>query len=750
MDKPNLFQFVPPKVVPAVIEQTPTITRPEWHPSIQDKRLIDEWFDDLAQFSGSVDQLGGKEVATFLKQSNLPKDTLRTIWSLVDSSNKGRIDRDQFMKIIRLVSIHCSPIFAGSQPTLERYYDTVDDENITLPLALRTAAENKKQVNNEEMLISTLHVPAFPTNAALESLPSPEKLLDNDEEFSEFTAASASEVAVATSLPSPMPVSHDFLALDVEPLAVVAALPIDYQNPFASSSGYGPDPQIVHTPAHQEDDAFDEFVSHQGPSQSHELLSHAMNDSGAYDADFITASSPFNPPGAIDFSPAAVLPPLLPESIAELLEPNEEEEFDTFVSHSIPEMKESEVTVDVAHLPPPRPPLPRDLTMPDAMTVPVLSMVTAPMTNAVDKMSAFDDIEVEDSEDWNDFSDVPPQASLEPTVDQLVLEEEEEMPKSQELPVTVSLLDFDSEIVHSSVVVPQSTVIVDLLDMDWTPAGPSMDQGATELLRSASSLSDFETDFGGFVDANAPSPLAKQSSEPFVMISHNESPRRSDSEEAGSFQGPPRDHAAIADEGDDFGDFETHQEEPPSESNAHHILAVVAPPPLPPPPPLPSLPTPLPSPQVQVAEAKPSPVAVPEPKMHVVDTSPLSPTTQMKLGGRFFTHNQCTSDEKDTTNNSAPLSLPELEELSEKLARKHLYEEAYDCARQVQLLQRISALLEQKRIALDNDKREVALTIKNETSVLAKQLEPQSQEAVWISAAMSPSRQVYPCRLTTF
>jgi hypothetical protein len=68
----------------------------------------------------------------FLSDSDLSKETLLLIWGLVDSQNTGRIDQKQFYKIIRMVGISCSPMYAGTAPSTETYYRTVE-EMIPLP-----------------------------------------------------------------------------------------------------------------------------------------------------------------------------------------------------------------------------------------------------------------------------------------------------------------------------------------------------------------------------------------------------------------------------------------------------------------------------------------------------------------------------------------------------------------------------------------------------------------------------------------
>ena len=123
----------------------------DWVPSLPETQQMDEWFRELDDGSGLV---GGVNAAQFLKHTNLSRDTLRTLWALVDSTNRGMVNRYQFYKIIRLVAISTSPIYAGSTPTMERYYQTVND---SLPLpAIRTAVlvpETKLKVCTEAVIV---------------------------------------------------------------------------------------------------------------------------------------------------------------------------------------------------------------------------------------------------------------------------------------------------------------------------------------------------------------------------------------------------------------------------------------------------------------------------------------------------------------------------------------------------------------------------------------------------------------------
>jgi len=95
-------------------------------------------------------------------------------------------------------------------------------------------------------------------------------------------------------------------------------------------------------------------------------------------------------------------------------------------------------------------------------------------------------------------------------------------------------------------------------------------------------------------------------------------------------------------------------------------------------------------------------------------------------------------------NSDKPLSMPELESLAAVLADKCLFEQAYAVALQVQLLQTLRDLLEQKRAALERDELEVAVAVKKQAAYTAQLLQPHSQEVKWIAYAAAADQQGSP------
>jgi hypothetical protein len=110
--------------IPDLVD-TSTFSEKDWQPSQGESQILDKWFDELNDGTGFI---GGAKAVAFLKNTHLSRDILRTIWGLVDNKQMGKINRYQFYKVIRLVSIAISPLYAGSTPTMERYHNTAKDQ----------------------------------------------------------------------------------------------------------------------------------------------------------------------------------------------------------------------------------------------------------------------------------------------------------------------------------------------------------------------------------------------------------------------------------------------------------------------------------------------------------------------------------------------------------------------------------------------------------------------------------------------
>ena len=797
----DLFQFVPPK--PAVSipaqETIPTLPiRTLWQPSIEDRQLIEEWFNNLSCIqgqTGTAKQVGGMEVAVFLKKSNLPKDVLRSIWSLVDKENLGKVNFEQFTIIIRLVSIHCSPIFAGSAPTLDRYYDTAEDINVRLPYALCEAVVVEKQSQNIEIAppasISTNSQPlaltadqvlpsyAYSSSVVPEFSNQPSyypTYANEDEEFSDFTAAEAPPAVVQPTL------IPDMLDMDEYSLQVPVTKPFEQSYYYSGES-------FEHVePIRDDEEDFQSFVAAEATdSSTQEALQGSTNVR-------LTSS------GSI-----------LTEEI--------DEEFDSFVSHVPKEI----VSVEKSEQFPERSPS-EEMMVPLGLgynshsqtlgtsTPPAVAVVVADpqyletfddvkldslaQTNTLnDKMSAFDELveaNLVEQEEWDEFA-----GAAEDTID--IQNDTSETVSASEIPSTgpilqvedtdssLLLLDFDSDPIIQPAVISAhsgqpSNVTNDFLGMDWSE--PTADKDVIAYAQPSPDHDDEFEDFVDFIPA-ALSSTGNASSASTIPVPVPIAQRGSDkesislvaSEDVEFMSVPPVEEnkgiiepiSKICIDDEDFGDFEMHADNivEPSGHDMPSFTAVAAA-------------------AIAPVDGKPASKATPDlakfpvfsnpaqSTPHVVEyTSSISemrvdvsaigvdrqvptdvinsfsPGTQ-KILGRFkqpkpiiIPMSSNSSDGGSSPNSDAsPLSMGELEQLSQRLADKNMYEEAYACSRQVHLLRRISDLLDQKREALDNNDSSLASKVKLDTSRLAKKLEPQSQEAFWIQLSNDPQKVV--------
>ena len=86
---------------------------------------------------------------------------------------------------------------------------------------------------------------------------------------------------------------------------------------------------------------------------------------------------------------------------------------------------------------------------------------------------------------------------------------------------------------------------------------------------------------------------------------------------------------------------------------------------------------------------------------------------------------------------SKPLTLAEAESLLSSLIAKRLYEEAYACLKQVQLLRQVSSWTEEKTIAVQNDDLERAIELKSLAAAATAKMANTSEESLWTNAAKS-------------
>lgn len=112
--------------VPVAKAPEPVVQLGTWYPDAGAYLQLDRWFEEVDQDkSGSV---GGGAVVKFLSRSNLPKETLREIWTIVDTHRSGKLSKLQFITTVRFVSVLCSPIYMGSKPSVELFNSTLKSD----------------------------------------------------------------------------------------------------------------------------------------------------------------------------------------------------------------------------------------------------------------------------------------------------------------------------------------------------------------------------------------------------------------------------------------------------------------------------------------------------------------------------------------------------------------------------------------------------------------------------------------------
>lgn len=102
--------------------QPPANQNIPWTPTPQESSIIEKWFRSLDK--GNTGQVGGLDVAKFLKRTELPRELLRDMWTLVDDQKCGSVDFRQFTVFVRLISLACSPTFTGQQVSISLYFST--------------------------------------------------------------------------------------------------------------------------------------------------------------------------------------------------------------------------------------------------------------------------------------------------------------------------------------------------------------------------------------------------------------------------------------------------------------------------------------------------------------------------------------------------------------------------------------------------------------------------------------------------
>lgn len=126
--------------LPTLTTSTHPQTLIQWYPINEEKNAIDLLFTSLISSSSTPNSqtISGMTAVQFLKKSNLNKEILRTLWTLVDPYNTGVLTLYQFYNSIKFVSLliygndPSSSLSSISTPSIEFYNNNLHNPQVPL------------------------------------------------------------------------------------------------------------------------------------------------------------------------------------------------------------------------------------------------------------------------------------------------------------------------------------------------------------------------------------------------------------------------------------------------------------------------------------------------------------------------------------------------------------------------------------------------------------------------------------------
>jgi Ca2+-binding EF-hand superfamily protein len=206
---PQPHTQLPPSQEAAAAAVATTTLDMEWVPQPHEVATINHWFESLSEGHLTI---GGAKIVPFLLKSGASKEALRECWELGDSNSTGRIDCEQFTRVVRLVMVSLASTRAGGNgiPTMAMYHATAGDSSLPLPPLGVVGTEEEKKI--EFMILSSMAQSQSPPRTALAAAPAadddfgdfagsgtqsqsqPQVVVDNDDfgdDFGDFSAATA-------------------------------------------------------------------------------------------------------------------------------------------------------------------------------------------------------------------------------------------------------------------------------------------------------------------------------------------------------------------------------------------------------------------------------------------------------------------------------------------------------------------------------------------------------------------------------
>eukprot|EP01040_Poterioochromonas_malhamensis_P016317 gene16317-18495_t len=248
----------------------------QWVPNEDERSAIDAWFIEIdTNFQGFI---GGAEAVQFFKRSNLPKDMLREVWSLADNHKTGKLDRTQFFFAIRMITILCSPIYAGSKPTIDLYNSSIH-KRIPLPTQLYKKPEEEKKVVEEVKVVEPVQVaptPVQPTQVqpAPSNLPQPTQVTQHHAPYPQ-PPVNAYGYGYAPNVPPAHPSGYGYAGYAQPHVPAPAVIPPAQTGYYNTGYAYpvqqvaAAPPAAAPAPQPAEDEEFSDFAGAASNPQNH-------------------------------------------------------------------------------------------------------------------------------------------------------------------------------------------------------------------------------------------------------------------------------------------------------------------------------------------------------------------------------------------------------------------------------------------------------------------------------------------------
>lgn len=211
---------------------------------------------------------------------------LREVWSLADNHKTGKLDRTQFFFAIRMITILCSPIYAGSKPTIDLYNSSIH-KRIPLPIQLNKKPEEEKKVVEEVKVVEPVQaaptpVQPTPVQPAPSNLPLPTQAPPNTQHHAPYPQPPVNTYSYG--YPSNVPPAHlsgyGYAGYAQPHVPAPAAIPPAQAGYYNAGYAYpvqqvtAAPPAAAPAPQPVEDEEFSDFAGAVSNPQNHPLTNN--------------------------------------------------------------------------------------------------------------------------------------------------------------------------------------------------------------------------------------------------------------------------------------------------------------------------------------------------------------------------------------------------------------------------------------------------------------------------------------------